>query len=551
MTDDPFYDRLREQLDIAYQEAPLRPGSLAATTRAGRRRQHRRRRVGAATAAAAVGVGGATVAWLSRPANPRVDTVDRPTTPTSGPTPSTEGPVAAGITLTTAEPALTWRRIDPDSTAAVASPLEASYTAALPTLPGVMLSTAPGRSPERQLWRSDDGITWTEVGGLPDGATAADSWTGTGGRIYALGTMPGSAPGAYDAYVSTSLDGGLTWSGDALATDNSEMAALPGVEGVNTGIDGVVGAGDVVLALVHQSADVPNLEGLMRSARLDLEDAGWEATVAGLTVRSCTSASTIGGGPDEDSGCHSEEVAWSQMGSAGPTLRAALLGQPRLFVSTDGGPFTEVAVPGAGQLESYQLHTFGDSVLLIGGGHDTGRRAMWESSDGRHWTELTPPPVDGAVVQLPGNQLVALGTGESTMAIMRDGATWEQGSWRGLFGDDVAYVHPAATDASQGITAAAMIHRPPTRRDEVATSEPPPPTIENEPVFSHYEILHSVDGVAWSRESVADLVGVDNDAISSVTRVQTAGDTVVVAVNLTAAEGEIPKQVVLVGTPRG
>ena len=68
-------------------------------------RQHRRRRVGVATVAAAVGVGGATVVWLSRPANPRADTVDRPTTPTSGPTPATEGPVAAGITLTTVEPA--------------------------------------------------------------------------------------------------------------------------------------------------------------------------------------------------------------------------------------------------------------------------------------------------------------------------------------------------------------------------------------------------------------------------------------------------------------
>ena len=166
---------------------------------------------------------------------------------------------------------------------------------------------------------------------------------------------------------------------------------------------------------------------------------------------------------------------------------------------------------------------------------------MWESTDGRHWTELTPPPVDGAVVQLPGNQLAALGTGESTLAIMRDGATWEQGSWSDLFGDDVAYVLPGATDASRGITAAAVIYRPSTRSDEVATTDAPPHTIEDEPVFSHYEILHSVDGVAWSRESVAELVGVDDDAISSVTRVQTAGNTVVVAVNLTAAEGEDPQ----------
>ena len=248
MTDDPFHDRVREQLDVAYREAPLRPGSLAATARAGRRRQHRRRRVGAASAAAAVGVCGATVAWLSRPANPRVDTVDRPTTPTSGPTPETDGPAIAGITLTTAEPALTWRRIDPDSTAAVAGSLEASYAAAPPSLPGVMLSTAPGRSPQRRLWRSDDGITWSQIVGLPDGATAADSWTGTGGRIYALGTMPGTAPGTYGAYVSTSPDGGLTWNGEALATDNPEMVALPGVEGVSTRIVGVTGAGDVVLA---------------------------------------------------------------------------------------------------------------------------------------------------------------------------------------------------------------------------------------------------------------------------------------------------------------
>ena len=68
---------------------------------------------------------------------------------------------------------------------------------------------------------------------------------------------------------------------------------------------------------------------------------------------------------------------------------------------------------------------------------------------------------------------------------------------------------------------------------------------------TRHEILHGVDGVAWSRESIAELLGVSDSDISLVTRVQTMGNTVVVAVNLVpASQDAIPQQVVLVGTPR-
>ena len=59
-------------------------------------------------------------------------------------------------------------------------------------------------------------------------------------------------------------------------------------------------------------------------------------------------------------------------------------------------------------------------------------------------------------------------------------------------------------------------------------------------------------GVNWSREAVHELAGVEREDVSMVTRVQATGDGgVVVAVNLRAAEGETPRQLVLVGTPRG
>jgi hypothetical protein len=87
------------------------------------------------------------------------------------------------------DPSMTWRRVDPDSAAAVGSPLSPSYLAAPPGLPGVMVSTASGQSGARQLWRSDDGITWSPVEPLPDGASAAASWNG-GDRIYVVGTLP-------------------------------------------------------------------------------------------------------------------------------------------------------------------------------------------------------------------------------------------------------------------------------------------------------------------------------------------------------------------------
>jgi hypothetical protein len=69
---------------------------------------------------------------------------------------------------------------------------------------------------------------------------------------------------------------------------------------------------------------------------------------------------------------------------------------------------------------------------------------------------------------------------------------------------------------------------------------------------SRWVIRRTSDGVRWSQESVAELLGVDDADITSVQCVHTAGEQVVVAVNTKPSTVDgVPRQLVLVGTPRG
>jgi len=67
-----------------------------------------------------------------------------------------------------------------------------------------------------------------------------------------------------------------------------------------------------------------------------------------------------------------------------------------------------------------------------------------------------------------------------------------------------------------------------------------------------YLVAVSADGVHVSVESIADVLGVDPADISSVPRISAAGNMTVIAVTLKERNAQgVPRQLVLVGTPRG
>ena len=69
---------------------------------------------------------------------------------------------------------------------------------------------------------------------------------------------------------------------------------------------------------------------------------------------------------------------------------------------------------------------------------------------------------------------------------------------------------------------------------------------------THWDVVRTTDGVSFSRESIPELLGLTDADVSSVAYVSTSGSKIIVAVRLTERDDDgIPKQLVLVGTPRG
>jgi hypothetical protein len=170
---------------------------------------------------------------------------------------------------------------------------------------------------------------------------------------------------------------------------------------------------------------------------------------------------------------------------------------------------------------------------------------------------MDAPPGDGSVQPL-GDGLVSFGfgaDGAQLVALNPDGAGWRSASLRQLYtGSEVPLGSLAAAATRHGITAAVPVGElvdVPESLDTPATMAIPTTTTVMDVGAMRWELLHSADGIAWSRQSVAELAGVEDEEINIVTRVQAAGDTVVVAVTLRAPEGEPGRQIVLVGTPAG
>jgi hypothetical protein len=570
-------DQLADDLARAAARVELRPGSVARARTEGRRRRYRRRRAGVAvTAAAAVGVTGLAVRQLSRPSPTVSSTTETVPATTPGVAPPTSTG-AAPVAVTEVESPFVWTRVDPDSASAVGSSYDANLRAASTPVPGLIVSTAPGQHDHRRmLWQTADGVHWTQAGPLPTGATTAAATT-RGDQVYVVGTMPGATGDTVGPVrVSISDDAGVNWRGIDLPTANPGLEAVAGGRPVRTGIGGVAATDDVTLVLVRQSVDPADLTTLVEG--LGLGELA-QAQPDGLAVYSCDPDPDRADGatvpaptaPAHDGSCPLRDepdrvVPFAELGASGATVQAMMTPQQRLFRSTDGATFSEVAVPASGAVHDTVLSAVGDEFVIATRHPFDGRMTTWWSVDGSAWSEAPGGPRSSARIGQLGSGLVSVPeVGGIAVDIDRDGSgTWQRADLTALLdpGEEGLGMYTVAADAV-GFTGAAIVGTP--NPDYVEPSYPgvegtvpmpTSPTGTGAPVLpyseTHFDIVHTADGVTWSRESVADLAGVDPAEVAAVTRIQhTVDGGVVVAVSLKVPEGELPRQLVLVGTPKG
>jgi hypothetical protein len=361
--------------------------------------------------------------------------------------------------------------------------------------------------------------------------------------------------------VTVSDDGGTSWNGVDLPVADPELSALAGGDGrVLTQIAGVAGSGDVTLVLVRQQLALDDAARLITEAGFD--PARYGIVPDGLTCDVTTAAAITVAPPADDAGsatsvpaappavstvpppggCEGSStlIPWSDLGDAGVRLQAAASPTSRLFASADGSTFQEVPLPGgaAGEL---QLLGTGGSVVLTSTGQGFGPQVtrLWRTTDGQGWEPIETPSATftGFVRQL-GDRLVSVAWDErgATPFLLEPGGAWQQLDLAPLLGEGRSMLHPSLATSSAGLTMVAAVGGPDDGTGGNAV---------------RWELLQTADGLTWSRQSVAELAGLQDADISAVTRVQAAGSTVVVAVSLAAGPDEVPEQLVLVGTPNG
>ena len=333
-----------------------------------------------------------------------------------------------------------------------------------------------------------------------------------------------------------------------------------------------------------------------------------ENQTSGLFVTTTTQVAlaTVG----DIGGCALITRPWSDFGMPPETV-AAMSDQPgRVFRIAEDGSFTEIAGPpttgrlnlaGVKQGPNPVFHASDAFGQLLG---------WYRYLDDGTWQELQVPA--GVYEISPaGDALVAMTHDGYTIdvAMSRDGSNWTRADLRGLYDEPTLFSgwqsmasaagsvtmavsaapDPIATQGGAAITIGGVTARVDRAGGQVtitdaATSEPIDPALITDtdvgvsvadpdggvralfpmetlmsnfmstPVIQpmHWDLVRTSDGVSFSRESIAELLGLTDDDISSVAHISTSGSKVIVAVTLRERDDDgIPKQLVLVGTPRG
>jgi hypothetical protein len=253
-----------------------------------------------------------------------------------------------------------------------------------------------------------------------------------------------------------------------------------------------------------------------------------------------------------------------------------------LYLSTDGVTWTSSSIPSISYISAFgQL---GDGTYVLAGTDSQGVATVAISGDGSNWTTsalaglLTPDDGVSAVLGLGsaavGESGITISAGISVdpfiedgpVSITKDGVTISMINQNGELvftdastGEEVGRFveynpNGAATSTNANrdnttgdirlLDAAGSLRLTVTQQDlqgiydQMKTVQPGTPLI-----------LHSDDGVSWSREDLASISGID---VFQASRVQSAGNKVVVTMldSNTLNDDGTPRTVALVGTPR-
>jgi hypothetical protein len=643
------------------------PAVDAVIARGRQRQQRTRAAIGTVSVLAVAGLSVTAITALSRPAERRVvgaaaDSVpaddptatDAPDTITSDTVITSDTSVATNAVVTAdtgesvlVDPDRVWNVVDPDSSEAIATIDYGDGRTVVGDGPFLALSTAPGTSDvyDPVLWRSDDGTSWQPVATPP--ALVGRAIAAEGQRFFTLGTSPAAAGTGRrsDATVSSSADGGITWSSTALPLDTSGFDGVPAVKSVGVMTQSIAAGPEGVVVAVSAYPIVDFETILPAEAQIN----GYSPTPDGVDIfaaSTCTtgsvvattvlegdaSVSTVSGddpcleGPGID-----RTIPWADLGVPQAVVDAMFTNGLQLFASTDGVTFDAVPLPsidGQTVTNARLAHLDSGFVMLTNvpdGGKNDGM--VFESGDGgRTWTATgVAPAINGYSFQGAGDQLVLIGstfdgtTSQNAVAVRTDGI-WNVTSLNdlalptdgtissiaafnpvvgptgvtmsaALIVDSVAEVGgvemaqdgvvlraedasgrfqllDAATRAEIGTVAywsdtTGPVTMSPTdgsvtvfaddgsvrttfTQDDLSnlTYGPDVPQI---PVVTL--LLHTADGLHWSRESLSDIAGTE---IVSTGGIRVSGSQLVVAANTAErnADGS-PHQVLLIGTPAG
>jgi hypothetical protein len=292
---------------------------------------------------------------------------------------------------------MVWNVVEPDSTQAVAyGNLSLSNSS---ELPGVVLATAPGRSDEYapQLWRSDDGVTWTRVdlevpfGSLENARFGADT-------VYAVGTAPGIAGSQPNPLLfGVSHDEGVTWDQIELPVDTNAGHDMPFVQKV-TSSAAVYPLENGAAVFLHTGAQL-DFNAIAEQLGVAATDtlAGY-STPDGVYVPTdpeCTSTSEVGTMPvfatatfpmvPPDGAC-GRLVRWDEIGVPQESVDLAFNPAPREF-RVIGDEVTELGVPAG----------------VVGVYGNTAQGPLFSTEDGSSWYRMGPDGVLAKTTAPTGN----------------------------------------------------------------------------------------------------------------------------------------------------
>jgi hypothetical protein len=332
---------------------------------------------------------------------------------------------------------------------------------ALSTGPGARLADQPGGDDVPQaLYRLADDGSWEPVALDGDDPQAIDV-AGGDGLLYAVSTGPGSGGEGIAFRLSTSADGGETWSSEQIEPAEPPSTVVPWLSNQHMAVEN---NGSTTLALVTTSFEpdllslFPELNGneagdfavvigdeglvLWHSPPVEQDGAATRPTTAPQPSGAETETTEAVSESEVEAGEVIRTVPWADLGVDG---RAALA-NTQLFRWADGAwqPVDGGAEPLTG-LGAAELQVAGDRFVATGYSGADAEPVALSSADGASWTPVSAPaagwpvlgvgtalvrvPYEGRVLHVSGDggvtwsevDLAAAGIGEDAMVVSADG----------------------------------------------------------------------------------------------------------------------------------